>query len=225
MPKASMLDSIQTSQQQTVHTRVYRMLRRSLMSGRFVPGQPISIRYLTEQLAVSATPVREALKRLEAERALVAGPNRALMVPILKRRDLRDLRDIRIALEGLAVEKAVERMTETEVAEAARFCAEMDGASRTGNADLYLAANWEFHRAIYRAARSELLMSMIENLWVRVGPFFRLALSDATHMSNSMVSHFAALEALRRRQAKAARCAIEADIGNAAADLEKLLTE
>lgn len=220
-----MLDTIRTSQQQTVHTQVYRMLRRSLMSGRFAPGQPISIRYLTEQLAVSATPVREALKRLEAERALVAGPNRALMVPILKRRDLRDLRDIRIALEGLAVEKAVERITETEVAEAARFCGEMDGASRAGDADLYLAANWGFHRAIYRAARSELLMSMIENLWVRVGPFFRLALSDATHMANSMVSHFAALEALRRRQARAARSAIEADIGNAAADLEKLLTE
>jgi DNA-binding GntR family transcriptional regulator len=220
-----MLDTIHASQDETVHTQVYQMLRRSLMSGRFRPGQPISIRYLTEQLTVSATPVREALKRLEADSALVKGPNRALMVPILKRGDLRDLRDIRIALEGLAVERGVERMTEPEIAEAAHFCGEMDKATRTGDADVYLASNWGFHRAIYQAARSALLMSMIENLWVRVGPFFRLSLSDVTHMTNSMVSHFAALEALRRRQPKAAREAIEADIGGAAADLEKLLPE
>ena len=59
-----------------VNKQVYDVLRRNLMIGHFKPGQPISIRYLTETLGVSATPAREAIKRLQAEYTLVIGSNR-----------------------------------------------------------------------------------------------------------------------------------------------------
>ena len=58
-----------------VNKQVYDVLRRNLMIGHFKPGQPVSIRYLTETLGVSATPAREAIKRLQAEHALVVGSN------------------------------------------------------------------------------------------------------------------------------------------------------
>ena len=61
---------------------------------------------LTETLGVSATPAREAIKRLQAEHALVVGSNRTPSVPVLTREDLRDLRDIRLALEGIATKKS-----------------------------------------------------------------------------------------------------------------------
>ena len=64
---------------------------------------------LTETLGVSATPAREAIKRLQAEHALVVGSNRTPSVPVLTREDLRDLRDIRLALEGIATEKELPR--------------------------------------------------------------------------------------------------------------------
>ena len=89
-----------------VNDRVYDALRRQLTSGFLQPGQAISIRYLTDLLKISATPAREAIKRLVAEHALVIGPNRTPIVPILTRADLRDLRDIRLALEGMATERA-----------------------------------------------------------------------------------------------------------------------
>ena len=107
-----MLVKLEAGAVSAVNEQVYEMLRRSLMSGYFKPGQPISIRYLTETLGVSATPAREAIKRLQAEHALVIGPNRTPSVPVLTREDLRDLRDIRLALEGMATERAAEKKKE-----------------------------------------------------------------------------------------------------------------
>ena len=110
-----MLVKLEAGAVSAVNEQVYDMLRRSLMSGYFKPGQPISIRYLTETLGVSATPAREAIKRLQAEHALVIGPNRTPSVPVLTREDLRDLRDIRLALEGMATERAAEKITASEL--------------------------------------------------------------------------------------------------------------
>ena len=59
-----------------VNKQVYDVLRRNLMIGNFKPGLPVSIRYLTETLGVSATPTLEAIKQLQAEHALVVGSNR-----------------------------------------------------------------------------------------------------------------------------------------------------
>lgn len=220
-----MLNTISADRAETVNEQVYRLLRRALMSGHLRPGQPISIRYLTDRLGVSGTPAREALKRLEAEQALVKGPNRVLIVPLLDRAALRDLRDVRAALEGLAAERSVDHLTEREIDTIADRCDEMDAAVASRNTDRYLEANWAFHRTIYQAAQSEALMNMIEGLWMRIGPFFRLALPGKQHMAKSMRCHRAALEALRQRDKAAARAAIAADIMGAANDLQLLLSD
>lgn len=220
-----MLDTCNPDTPETVGAQVYRLLRRDLMSGHFRPGQPISIRYLSDQLGVSGTPAREALKRLEAEQALVKGPNRVLMVPLLDRAALRDLRDIRAALEGLAAARSVDHVTDREIDLIAGQCDDMDVAVARQDADRYLKANWAFHRTIYEAAHSELLIKMIEGLWMRIGPFFRLALPGRDHMAKSMRCHHAALEALRRRDKAAVSAAIAADITGAANDLLTLLPD
>ena len=198
-------------------------LRRCLMNGRLKPGQPISIRFLTEQFGVSATPAREAIKRLQAERALVVGANRAPIVPIPNRRSLRDLRDVRMSLEGLAAHRATTHITTDEIAHLDACCLKMFDCVNSDDADHYLETNWAFHRIIYQAAQSELMMDIIETLWMRAGPLIRLALPGDSHMANSMASHTRALEALKRGDPVAVRTAIEADIGDAASDLEESL--
>lgn len=220
-----MLKSIKTDETANIQMQVYDRLRQALMSGLFEPEQPISIRYLGNQLAISATPAREALKRLEAERALVKGANRTLTVPRLTRADLRDLRNIRLALEGLATEQAVDRAADRELAALEDLCVEMERAILRDDADAYLVANWAFHRTIYKIGSSELLLNMIEGLWMRIGPFIRLALPRKQHLANSMKCHRQAIEALGARDKVGARAAIAADISGAAADLESRLTE
>ena len=218
-----MLGSINVEKGETVHDQVYMEVRRCLMNGQLKPGQAISIRYLSEQLDVSATPAREAIKRLQAERALVIGANRVPTVPIPNLKDLRDLRDIRMSLEGLAAQKATSLITTDDIALLEASWQTMSDCVSSLDYDSYLETNWAFHRIIFQAAQSELMMDIIETLWMRSGPLVRLALPGDSHMFDAMANHTRALDALKRGDPVAVRTAIEADIGGAASDLEEYL--
>lgn len=220
-----MFERINVEKGKTVHDQVYQEIRRGLMTGHLKPGQTISIRYLVEQLGVSTTPAREAIKRLQAERALIIGANRAPTVPVPSQSDLRDLRDIRMSLEGLATERAAHRISADELISLEQNCQKMFDSIKVKNLDGYLENNWAFHRIIYRAAQSDLMMEIIETLWMRCGPLVRLALAKEAHTDHSMAYHTQALEALKKGDAIAARTAIEADISSAASDLGRELPE
>ena len=159
-----------------------------------------------------------------AEHALVVGSNRTPSVPVLTREDLRDLRDIRLALEGIATERAAEKINQSDLSHIRELCNHMADSIKNDDTDAYLKQNWEFHRAIYRIASSEYMMRMIENLWLRSGPQVRLTFFEEFSRSNSMMHHFRACEALESNDGVGARIAIEADIAGAASDIEKVLT-
>jgi DNA-binding GntR family transcriptional regulator len=213
-----MLIACDPNDQRTVQRQVYDQLRWALMSGSFRPGEGISIRRLAAAFNTSMTPVREALRRLESEGGLVEGTNRMLSVPRTDLAALHELYNVRLALEGLATENAAELITEPELDRVERACAGMQEAADAGDIATYLENNWRFHAAIYGAARSRLLLDMIEGLWLRAGPMIRLVPGPG-HFEQSMRSHWAALKALRRRDGKAARSAIERDLDDAAHDI------
>lgn len=203
--------------------QVHERLRRSLMRGEFLPEQPVSIRSLAETMGVSAMPVREALTRLVAEGALVTQANRAIRLPPLTREALAEITMIRLALEGLAAERAARAITRVERARLARLLEALQAAADRGAIDDYLVQNARFHSGVYRAARMELLMAMIEQLWLRVGPSIRLCMPDAAHLAKSMQAHRRVLAALEAGDAAAARAAVAEDITVAAADMDRRL--
>ena len=97
-------------QRETVQERVYASLRNQLMRGGFAPGQKLKIAELAAAFGTSAMPVRDALNRLVAERAVESMPNRSVRVPALSKDSLQDLKETRFAVEGLAVERAAAHM-------------------------------------------------------------------------------------------------------------------
>src|SRR5476649_457993 len=99
-------------ERETVQERVYGALRDRLMRGGFEPGQKLKIAELASAFGTSAMPVREALSRLTAERAIECMPNRSVRIPALSRDALQDLLETRFAVEGLAVARAAANMTE-----------------------------------------------------------------------------------------------------------------
>ena len=99
----------QPAEDTSLRRQVYDSLREALTAGRFVPGQKLTFRFVAGALGVSLTPVREALRRLVAEGAFEMQPNRSVRVPLMTRAKILELRDIRMALEGLAAEKAADR--------------------------------------------------------------------------------------------------------------------
>src|SRR5438874_10108834 len=97
----------------TMRVRVYRALARGLMAGMFKPGEAVTLRTLAHRLGTSAMPVREAVSRLIAERALVLLPNRSVIVPRMSRARFLELSQARAMLEGMVAEAACERATPT----------------------------------------------------------------------------------------------------------------
>jgi DNA-binding GntR family transcriptional regulator len=208
---------------ETLQSQAYNKLREALMTGLIIPGQNLTLRATAEAMGTSPMPVRDAVRRLEIEHALVARSNRTLSVPEMNYASLMELREVRMVLEGLAAEKAAQFITAEELAEVESRYEEMATAATAGDPGTYLRANWAFHSAIYRASRSQLLVSLIEPTWMRIGPYVRLMLPDRQSLIDSLGNHQRAIDALRRRDAAGARQAISQDIWDSAEGLASML--
>jgi DNA-binding GntR family transcriptional regulator len=207
---------------ETVQDRVYRRIREMILNGEIEPGQTVTIPGLSAAFRVSAMPVREALRRLMAEQALMVVSGRSVGIPALTRARLADLRRVRREVEGLAITWAAERIGLSDLQQLAETLREMQLAADARDGRRYVPANHDFHFTIYRAAESSTLLSIIESLWLQIGPYFHvLRASENWHAANTR--HCAMLEALHRRDGTDAANALQRDIDEAASALELLL--
>lgn len=195
----------------TLQDRIYTKLQKAIISGRFLPGETISIRGLAAALGTSPIPVREALRRLVAERALEVLPNGSVRVPLLTRERFHDLRRIRTLIEGYATEHAATKISAKEIGKLQKAYEAMEAAAKSGDRKTYLAANHKFRFIIYKAAKSSILLPVIESLWLQYGPFLNLAFEDEA-IAVGLKHHRSAIEAMKRRDPVAARKAIQRDI-------------
>ncbi|AXQ93583.1 GntR family transcriptional regulator [Cereibacter sphaeroides] len=200
----------------TMGERIYNELCQLLIAGKLQPGERLSLRTVAEALGVSMMPVREAVARLVADGALTVHANRAITVPLMTVAKLRELTRIRIEIEGYAVAEAATRCTAGQLAAIGRLDAAFRQATLApeGGSDDSLRLNKELHFAIYEAAGSPVLLSIIEGLWLKVGPIFNLDLRAARRFSTGAAEkhHAALVAALTRRDPEGARQALSADI-------------
>ncbi|WP_309083807.1 GntR family transcriptional regulator [Chelativorans sp.] len=202
----------------TIGDGVYFQLRNALITGRFDPGQVLTIAALAKSFQTSHMPVREALRRLGAENALEMASNGSACVPKVSVERLDDICRARVALEGLATEIAAATVRPEEIAAVKAHMAEHEAISASGNVYDMLLKNRDFHFAIYRSSRSEVLVQLIDSLWLRYGPYMRMLSSYiAPQMATGLHEpfsnhHHAIVEALRRRDGAAAREHMIADI-------------
>ncbi|GAA5235367.1 GntR family transcriptional regulator [Verticiella sediminum] len=198
---------------QNITAGIYAEIKRRLMTGGLVPGEVLTLRSISEMLGVSQTPVREALLQLVSERMLAMTPGKSVHVPVLDRGRLQDLRDIRLNLEALATERAVPRITPEEVRQLEALHARMAQAKAAEDMEGTLGANYEFHFAVYRAARMPDLVAIIEGLWAQTGPSLTyLYRRPFVHLEGPH-PHLALIDALRRADTPAAVAAIRTDVG------------
>lgn len=203
-------------ERETVQERVYAILRDKLMRGGFAPGQKLKIAELANALGTSAMPVRDALNRLAAERAVESLPNRGVRVPALSKDSLQDLRETRFAVEGLAVERAAIHMNGETLATLRRL---IDAQSATDSKHVSEGSaeqNRAFHFAIYRQSKSTVLLPIIESLWLQCGPYLRIASEMFDGRDGRGIDfHVEVVDALARGDGRAARLALQSDIGRA----------
>jgi DNA-binding GntR family transcriptional regulator len=203
-------------ERETVQERVYAVLRDRLMCGSFEPGQKLKIAELAAALGTSAMPVREALNRLAAERAIESMPNRSVRVPALSRESLRDLMEARFAVEGLAVARVASNMTAETLASLRQLIVAQTETDAEHVSEGSAEQNRAFHFTIYRQSGSTVLLPIIESLWLQFGPYLRVASERFDGRDGrGMNFHVEIVEALSRGDGKSARAALESDIGRA----------
>jgi DNA-binding GntR family transcriptional regulator len=201
-------------ERETLHERAYGEVKKAIMGGTIAPGQPMTIRALAKALGTSVMPVREALRRLVAERALELLPNRSVTLPVMTAEKFDEISRIRVSLEGLMAETAAKLVTADELKRMSKLNEEMISRLRQGT-KRYLALNQEFHFQLYQTAHMPQAMSIVETLWLQIGPFLHHVNTDFAQ-PDFLKNHDAVLKALAKRDGAKARAAIEADISEAA---------
>lgn len=193
-----------------VHELVYRRLRDRVLFGDLAPGQAVTIQGLVQDLGVGMTPVREALRRLTSEGALVFQGNRRICVPNLTVGDLEQLLQIRLALEPDLAARACDRCAPGDIDALEDIDTRLDAVIAAGDLPGYLRLNHEFHTTLYALARAEILSGLVGGLWLRFGPSLRIVLQGLEPQSPDM--HKAVLQALRAGDRGATAQALRQDV-------------
>ena len=194
-----------------IHDQVYDALKTAIVTGQIVPGRAVTLRGLAATLGVSPMPVREAIRRISAEGGLVIHPNRRVSVPDMTRARFDEVVAARSLLEPEAAARALPHIDAARLARIRAADDDIERALETGDVEDYMASNHRFHFEIYGAARSEVLVPLIESVWLRFGPFMRLVYG---RFGTAILidQHERAIEAIAARDEAGLRAAIRADI-------------
>ncbi|MGF7161014.1 DNA-binding GntR family transcriptional regulator [Rhodoligotrophos appendicifer] len=211
-----------TARKQT-HERVYESLKRDLMRGDLMPGERLVVARLAKRFGTSAMPIRQALQRLVADKALNERPHRGVEVAMLSAEEMMDLRRIRCAIEGQAAEWACQTISDTELEKLHSIQQQLLAIANGTGSGNYLELNLTFHFTVYHAARSPLLIPIIETLWLQAGPCLNIMRTKTT-LGLGLEDHNRVLRALERGDGPSARAAVEHELTEAAEIMGRALS-
>ena len=192
------------NQTQTNHDYALEVIRNKILNGGFYPGAWLRERDLVEELHVSRTPIREALKQLEADGLVEIIPYRGAKVRHIEPEKVLEEYIIRAALEGLAAELAVNNITDEDIEALEVLAAKMDDLLLTQDFPTYFATNYQFHHKFYSLAKSQRLIELINSSWERVNLYRRFFLTLREGVSLEIANHERLLVACRERDAELA---------------------
>jgi DNA-binding GntR family transcriptional regulator len=177
---------------------VYEVLRRSILDGELPPGHRLRSDVLANELKVSRTPVREALRKLETE-GLVDASRSGLVVRQSSEEDLVEIFYLREALEGMAARLAAENATRAEIDELHALFEDMEAVAARGDIALVRKLTGEFHLLVCRASHNKRLIQSLQGLLDHV----RQAQSSTLYMpgrpADALKEHRALLRAIAKR--------------------------
>lgn len=192
--------------------RVLEKLREAILSGRFQPGQRLVERELVEQLGVSRTPIREALRKLELEGLVTTIPYKGPIVTLPTPEDAREVYEVRAALEGQATALLAARAESDDLARLEGWVREAEAAVEAGDVQAVLAANNAFHDELASRCGNALLESLIANLRNRIILLRVESLSLPGRPPQSVAEHREIVDRIRAHDPDGARRAMERHI-------------
>ncbi|MDH5707593.1 MAG: GntR family transcriptional regulator [Hylemonella sp.] len=197
-----------------LHGQVTQRLRQMLVEGQIVPGAKLNERELCEELKVSRTPLREAIKTLAAEGLVELLPNRGAIAVQLDEADVLNTFEVMAGLEGQSGELAAQRVSEAELAEIEAMHFEMKAAYTRRDLSNYYRLNAAIHGAINTAARNPVLTATYHQVNARLQALRFRSNLDGEKWSRAMAEHDRMIEALRERDGVTLRDVLIAHLGH-----------
>ncbi|WP_026766295.1 GntR family transcriptional regulator [Selenomonas ruminantium] len=217
------LAPIKLDSYQPLREVVCESLREAIRSGVLKPGERIMEIQLAEELGVSRTPVREAIRKLELEGYVVMMPRRGTYVASMSIRDINEIFEIRTALESLSNGLAADHITDDELEHLQRLLVIIGGYIKEGNIEKIVETDIEFHDLLYHAARNERLVGIISNLRDQLTRFRTLSMSYPGRLEETLEEHRLIVDAIASGDRKAASRAAERHMENSEKTLLKAM--
>jgi DNA-binding GntR family transcriptional regulator len=202
---------------QTVQTQTANKLRDAILSGYFKPGQRLIEAELCEIMRVSRTSVREALRRLEAERLITIVPNRGPSVSEITWEEAQEIYDVRAILEGEAAALLAERATPAERREMQSALAGFVQADGNDDAMGRLTATSRFYDVMLRGCGNRIISEMLQGLVARINFLRARSMSRPGRARYSAAEMRRILRAIEKKNPEAARAAAVEHVRSACA--------
>lgn len=193
---------------------VFQSLREAILTGKLQPGERLMEIQLAQRLGVSRTPVREAIRKLEIEGLAVMIPRRGAEVARITEKQLRDVLEVRRALEELAVQLACKRITRDGIEQLRQAHLEVKDMAAKQNLPELVQADVHFHEIIYLAADNERLLQLLNNLRQQMYRYRLEYLKNVNNHELIIKEHQAILEGMDKLDTDAATRAIRQHIDN-----------
>jgi DNA-binding GntR family transcriptional regulator len=213
-------------QAQSLVDVVAERIEAAIISGQLEPGAKLSEQGLAASFGVSRGPLREAIRRLEGRKLLERTPNIGVRVAALSLKDLKEVLEVREALEGMACGLAAKNMSETDIAALAKL---LEGHGRQksvqeGKGYYQESKDFDFHFRIVSASGNERLAQMLTgDLYYLLRVYRYKSSTKPGRATQALEEHKAIVAALRKRDAKAAEAAMRTHLRNARRFVEEQL--
>ncbi|MDL2234811.1 GntR family transcriptional regulator [Christensenellaceae bacterium OttesenSCG-928-L17] len=205
-------------------TKVFQYIRDGIIEGRYQTGDYLVETRLAEELGVSRTPVREALKQLELEDLAEAIPNRGVVVKGFSREDIDDIFTIRYLLEGLAAYWAALRIKPQQLEKLSELIELMELYTRRGDSANLTRLDTEFHEVIFTASDSRTLKHILASLHQNIHYARKSSLTSPTRPLSSLKEHKEIYAALLAHDQERAKSCMESHV-HTAGDFKSQLIE
>lgn len=193
---------------------VFNTLRQAILRGELKPGERLMEIQLANKLGVSRTPIREAIRKLELEGLVLMIPRKGAEVADIKEKNLRDVLEVRSALETLSVRLACERITDEQIEELKRAAKEFKFTLKSGDITKIAEADVKFHDVIYEATENKKLIQLLNNLREQMYRYRVEYLKNETAHAKLLKEHEEIISKIEKRETQAAIASVCQHIDN-----------
>lgn len=188
----------------SLSSRVFHTIREDILSGKYSTDEELKEKAIGDELGVSRTPVREALRQLELEGLVTIIPNKGAYVVGISQKDIKDIYEIRGRLEGLCAKWAAEHISKEQLDELEENIFLSDFHTKKGNAEQVVELDNKFHEILYTASDSKELRHVLSDFHHYVQRVRKITLSESERAAESNEEHKKIVEALKQHDAEMA---------------------